>query len=86
MPVRALENRVFTLTANRIGHEHRTATALTFIGNSRIISPNAEVLASCDDTTAAPPSPTSTSRLCDKNITPRNDLFADRRPEAYGLG
>ncbi len=32
MPVRALENRVFTLTANRVGREHRTAAPLVFIG------------------------------------------------------
>jgi 5-aminopentanamidase len=52
MPVRALENRVFTLTANRVGHEHRTATPLTFIGNSRIISPDAATIGHCGDTEA----------------------------------
>ncbi len=85
MPVRALENRVFTLTANRVGHEHRTVTPLTFIGNSRIIAPNAAVVAACGDTEAAAATADLDLSLCDKNITPRNDLFVDRRPDAYGL-
>jgi predicted amidohydrolase len=86
MCVRALENRIFTLTANRVGQEHRTATALTFIGRSRIISPDAELLASCDGTTPGAVIANLDLALCDKNITPRNDVFADRRPSAYGLG
>jgi predicted amidohydrolase len=85
MPVRALENRVFTLTANRVGREHRTADPLTFIGNSRIVSPGAEVIARCDDTKAAAATADLDLSLCDKNITPRNDVFADRRPDFYDL-
>ncbi len=85
MPVRALENRVYTLTANRVGHEHRTATPLTFIGNSRIIAPNAAVVGACGATEAVAATADLDLALCDKHITPRNDLFADRRPEAYGL-
>ena len=45
MPVRALENGVFTVTANRTGSETNGHETLTFIGESVICSPRAEVLA-----------------------------------------
>jgi 5-aminopentanamidase len=85
MPVRALENRLYTLTANRVGHEHRTATPLTFIGNSRIITPDAETIAGCGEKEAAAVAADLDLALCDKNLTPRNDLFADRRPGFYEI-
>ena len=44
MPVRALENHVFTATANRIGTESNGKESLTFIGQSVICSPGGEVL------------------------------------------
>jgi predicted amidohydrolase len=49
MPVRCLENRVYAITANRIGTEQRKeGSALTFIGQSQITSPAAEILAKAD--------------------------------------
>ena len=40
MPVRALENGVYTLTANRVGREHRPPRpALRFTGESLVVSP-----------------------------------------------
>ncbi len=46
MPVRALENGVFTVTANRVGTEHRPPRpALAFTGASLVAGPRGEVLA-----------------------------------------
>ena len=45
MVTRCLENRVFSITANRIGKEARGGkSALTFIGNSEIVSPKGRIL------------------------------------------
>ena len=80
VPIHALTNRVYVVTANRIGSEGE----LTFTGLSTLADPRGEVLAQ------APP---AEEAVCvvdidlalarDKQITPRNHLFADRRPEAY---
>ncbi len=86
MPVRALENRVYALTANRVGTEHRTETPLTFIGRSRIVAPDAAVVASRGDTDVGAAVADLDLACCTKAITPRNDVFADRRPEFYDLG
>ncbi|MCS7244134.1 MAG: nitrilase-related carbon-nitrogen hydrolase [Candidatus Calescibacterium sp.] len=44
MPIRALENKLYTITANRIGIEHSENDTLKFIGQSVICSPKAEYL------------------------------------------
>ncbi len=84
MPIRALENGVFTATANRIGTESNGADSLTFIGRSLICSPSAEVLAS------APPDQPATIRAEIDPLRARqsavnayNDRWTDRRPEHY---
>jgi predicted amidohydrolase len=85
MRTRCIENRVFAITANRIGSEHRGTMDLTFTGGSQIVSPAGEVLASASDRSES-------LRIIDvdlaeannKNITPNNDLFADRSPALYG--
>ncbi|MFN3346415.1 MAG: nitrilase-related carbon-nitrogen hydrolase [Candidatus Bipolaricaulaceae bacterium] len=46
MRVRALENRVFVVTANRVGTEARDEPPLTFTGMSQIVSPTGDILAS----------------------------------------
>jgi len=85
MPVRALENRVFTVTANRTGRERRGGADLRFIGQSVICGPDRRVLARAgaeeECVRAAEIDP---GRALDKRITPLNDLFRDRRPELYG--
>lgn len=84
MPVRALENGVFTATANRIGSESNGRETLTFIGQSRICSPSAEVLAD------APAEATATIRAeidplqaRKTALNPYNDRVTDRRPALY---
>jgi len=85
MPTRCLENRVYAVTANRIGTEDRKeGHGLTFIGQSRIVAPDGSVLAEgperdlCLGVAEIEP-----SRARAKALNPYNDLFADRRPEMY---
>lgn len=49
MPIRALENKLYTITANRIGIEQNNNEKLKFIGQSVICSPKAEYLLKLDD-------------------------------------
>lgn len=80
VPVHALINHVFVITANRTGTEH----GLTFTGMSTIANPKGEVVYQAA-------AETEESRVFDfdlamarnKLITPRNDLLGDRRPELY---
>jgi predicted amidohydrolase len=84
MPVRALENGVFTATANRTGSESNGRETLSFIGRSRICSPRAEVLAE-----APPAEPALVSAVVDVGLARDRQLNAynhrdrDRRPETY---
>ncbi len=81
---RALENNVFTITANRIGQENRTGNSLSFIGLSRIVGPDGEIIASLGAEEAGFVSADIVPELADnKAITPRNHIFDDRRPEMY---
>lgn len=84
MRVRSMENRVFTVTANRIGTEARTGETLRFTGLSQVVAPNGDVLAQgpqdAEDVRAADIDP---ARAQDKHLTRLNDVFADRRPEFY---
>lgn len=80
MPIRALENRVYTITANRIGEER----GLRFIGKSTIASPKAEVLAmGSEDREEVAVIEVDLSLARDKRLNDINDVFADRRPEFY---
>lgn len=84
MRVRALENRVFVVTANRVGREAREEPPLLFTGMSQIVSPIGEILASSDQTEEeAVTVEIDPQRAKDKKLTPLNDLFQDRRPEFY---
>jgi len=81
VPVHAVCNRVFVITANRIGVERD----LTFTGLSIIADPRANVLlqASSDreEVGLVEIDPTLARN---KQATPRNQIFDDRRPEDYG--
>lgn len=83
MITRCLENRVFAVTANRVGREARTGQSLRFIGRSQVVSPSGERLASCGRVQVGAAVATIDTDGCAKQITPRNDLWADRRPEVY---
>ena len=84
MPVRALENHVFTATANRTGSESNGRETLEFIGQSLICGPDASTLASASgqETTilTAKIDPRESRQ---RRVNDYNDLLQDRRPSEY---
>ena len=86
MPVRCLENRIFSITANRVGTEQRRQEPpLTYTGRSIIVDPLANVLAQLDDTEVGTANvEIDPEKASDKKITEYNHVFDDRRPELYG--
>lgn len=86
MVTRSLENGVFSITANRIGLEHRGGKILEYIGESQIVAPNGKILTRASS---------SREELCILDINPSmarnkkfneyNDLLEDRRPELYNF-
>jgi predicted amidohydrolase len=87
MVTRCLENRVFAITANRIGSEQRAGkAALTYIGKSEIVSPRGSVLYRApddrEDLTIVDIEP---AEARDKALNPYNDLLRDRRQDLYKL-
>lgn len=85
MPVRCRDNRVFAITANRIGTEHRKeGEPLRFIGKSEIVSPRGEILVRApEDKEALLVAEINPNDARDKSLNPFNDIFEDRRPEKY---
>ncbi len=84
MVTRALENRIFTITANRIGNERRGDKELYFTGMSEIVSPKADILhKGTPDKEEVMIIEIDPSEASDKNINPMNDVFTDRREEFY---
>jgi predicted amidohydrolase len=85
MPIRALENHVFTATANRIGEETNGAETLRFIGRSLICDPRGQMLATAGpDEEAVIGVEIEPSEAANRQLTRHNHLFGDRRPEHYG--
>ncbi|PEN15392.1 acyltransferase [Longibacter salinarum] len=86
MPIRARENHVFTITANRYGSETSGDETLDFIGQSSVCDPNGDVLYRGKDegdevfTTTIRP-----HEARNRRINKYNDIFADRRPDMYNL-
>jgi predicted amidohydrolase len=84
MVTRCLENRVFAVTANRVGTEHRGAHQLTFIGRSEIVSPQGSILCrASDDQEETATAEIDLALARDKDLNPSNNFFKDRRPEFY---
>jgi predicted amidohydrolase len=86
MKTRCLENRVFAVTANRIGTEINAGETVSFTGQSQILNTKGEVLSSLsvseERTVTVEINPEEAN---DKTVTERNDAFKDRRPEFYKL-
>jgi predicted amidohydrolase len=86
MITRSIENRVFTITANRIGQEQLGKDHLRFTGTSQMTSPLGEVIYR---------GPTNKETVYvisidpeqahNKRISKTNDLFDDRRIEYYKI-
>ncbi|HOZ01032.1 MAG TPA: nitrilase-related carbon-nitrogen hydrolase [Candidatus Syntrophosphaera sp.] len=86
MITRSLENRVFSITANRTGTETNGGENLTFTGQSQILGTKGEILIRLNESeTKLATCEIDPAEALDKSVTPRNDAFADRRPEFYEL-
>jgi len=84
MRARALENGVFTVTANRVGVEARSDETLRFTGESQIVSPTGEILAcSPAEEEDVRVIEIDATQARDKSLNSMNDRFADRRPDMY---
>lgn len=84
MRTRALENRVFAVTANRTGVDDRPDGRVAFTGRSQIVDPAGRVVARAGvrgRTAMAVTCDLSESR--DKSLTRITPLLAARRPEFY---
>jgi predicted amidohydrolase len=80
IPVHAVCNRVFVITANRIGTERD----LTFTGLSTIADPKANILIQASpDRDEVGLVDVDIALARNKNTTPRNHVFDDRRPNEY---
>jgi len=86
MFTRALENHVFTITANRTGKDVKSDGEISFTGQSVILSPRGNYLfkgsKSRDECVILDIDP---SEALNKNINPQNNLYSDRRKEFYKL-
>ncbi len=84
MPVRARENHVFTITANRHGEEEKEGETLTFIGMSEVCDPEGSILQranrASDEVGVVEFDPHDAR---DRRINEYNDVLANRRPETY---
>ena len=85
MSVRCLENRVYAITANRIGDENRKeGQSLRFIGQSQIVSPEGKVLIrAAENEEALMIAEINIESAKNKSLNSLNDIFKDRRPEMY---
>lgn len=87
MLARAFENRVYAITANRVGSENRgPKDNFKFTGKSQIISPTMEIISSVNATeVVARAASLDLRKSRNKYVTTMNNLISDRRPEYYDL-
>jgi predicted amidohydrolase len=82
-----LENRIFIVTANRVGTEKRTPNnSLNFIGQSQVVDPDGNILCRASkkqEETNIVNIDIEKSR--NKYINSSDNLFTDRRPDLYRL-
>lgn len=85
MITRCLENRVFAVTADRVGMENRIENeSLKFIGQSQVVDPDGNVL--CRASATDEESGTveiDIQKARNKNINTVNHLLKDRREDLY---
>ncbi len=80
MKTRALENRVYTVTADRVGVER----GLRYTGKSEIVSPLGQIIyraSAVKEECIVRKIDLALAR--NKSVTPRNNLLTDRVPRAY---
>lgn len=84
MPTRCLENRLFAVTANRIGREKRGTDDFNFTGGSQVTAQNGLILSSAPvDKVHSDVVELDPFLADDKGLNDFNDLLKDRRPELY---
>jgi len=87
MITRAIENRVYILTANRIGEDRRSKERhLSFTGRSQIVAPGGVRLGQlASDEEGVLVVDIDPCLADEKAINANNDLFNDRKPKCYDL-
>jgi len=84
MVTRSIENKVFTITANRIGEERLKDNKLRFTGQSQMTGPAGQVLFRAPENKATVHvMPINPEEASSKLLSNRNDLFDDRKPAYY---
>jgi len=84
MTIRCLENRVFAITANRVGIEKTEKFTLRFTGSSQITGVKGEILYRAHPQKEEVKVIEINPELArDKKITPNNHIFNDLRPGYY---
>lgn len=84
MVTRSLENRVFSITANRTGTECNDETMMEFTGQSQILSTKGEVLARLSsDFEEIGFAEIEPELALNKTVNDFNDAFGDRKPAFY---
>ena len=86
MFIRSVENRVFSIVANRTGFEKASdGESLRFTGMSQIVSPKGEILAqSGEGDEEVKIVEVDLKEAENKNVTALNNVFNDRRIDLYG--
>ena len=85
MLTRALENRVYIVTANRTGTETRPGGSVPFTGRSQVAAPDGSPLVRArksEETAVAVD--LDLARARNKELTRLTAMFSNRRPEHYG--
>lgn len=85
MITRCLENRIYIVTADRIGVEERIpGQPLKFIGQSQVVDPDGQVLCRAStDTEEMSVVEIDIGKARDKSVNQRNDIIKDRREDLY---
>ncbi|MBN1397120.1 MAG: acyltransferase [Bacteroidetes bacterium] len=84
MVTRALENKIFTATADRVGEENRGGVEIKFIGTSEIVDPNGKILCRLNSNNPAIKSVEIDLSLSDnKQINVYNDILKGLRLDQY---
>jgi predicted amidohydrolase len=86
MFTRALENHVFTITANRTGKDIKSDGLISFTGESVILNPKGDYLVKASENNEeCIVVEIDPNDALNKNVTSNNHLFDDRRIEFYKL-
>jgi len=81
MVLRSLENRIFSVTCNRIGDER----GLTFIGQSQIVDSKGKILYRAGTAEEVITREITLEDADSKYVTRRNHVLEDRNPHAYRI-